>query len=389
MRTEYRVAVLTTLNLKGHRNVVSGIFEFAHRRKDWSVFILEGREGEQRIDPCALECNGIIAINQIPSEVKMQIRRHRIPCVVVEPYDTKALPETVSYIRRDSEAIGRFAAEYYLKRRYTSFAYVDVNRPIYWSDDRLRGFSQTVGAAGYKVLVHRPVGKKGSENWAAERPQLIDFLRSLPKPTAVFTAMDGRARLVLDACRYAGIRVPEEIAVLGVDNDDIICRSTFPLLSSIDLKDEVPSTEASVMLMELMAGKRVSPQLITTRLRVVERQSTGYAAMMNPYVSASIRLIEARAPTENITVLDVVKAVNCSRRYLEILFRDGIGISVKEMIVDVKLKRVCSLLQETNLSLGDIAFEVGFANDSHLARLFKRRFGSTMREWRTRHSFPR
>lgn len=388
MRTFYQIAIFSPLNLQGQRNVFSSIFKYARRRNDWRILISEGREGEQELDVARIGCDGILATNRIPDGVLRTAEARGIPVVMVEPHDREKLPANVPYLRRNSTEIGRFAADYFLKRSYTSFAYVDTNAEIYWSAERREGFRKVLSEHGYALAIHRPPRGKARRNWADERPQMIDFLRGLPKPTAVFAAMDGRARLVLDACAEAGIKVPGEIAVLGVDNDRLLCESTTPPLSSIDISDGDSGAVAADMLMRLIQGRKAKSCVFSSTPRIVERQSTGYEAMKNPTIAAALAFVNEHAETENISVADVVSRLPCSRRYAEILFQKQIGHSIRDEILRIKMEHVCTLLRDSNLPLGEIALRTGFSRDSHLSRLFKEHFGVTMRKWRQRHAKP-
>lgn len=382
MRTTHHIAVFSPLNLQGHRSALTHIFRQLHARLACQIYFLEGRDGEQSFDLEEIGCDGVIAYGGIAAPLMRTIRRLEIPCVIINP-DGRVKPSPkLSFLQDDSVAIGRFAARYFLDRQYTSFAYVDTNRDIQWSNDRRTGFVETLAQHGYTCITHSPKGESARKNWTDERPQIIEFIRRLPRPTAVFAAMDGRARLVLDACAEAGIRVPDEISVLGVDNDPTICASTEPSLSSIDMSDSAIGPCVVETLISLMRGREAPPHTFGCRLKAITRKSTGYESMKDPFIAKALKHIDAHAGTESLTVSDVVAHLACSRRHLEILFRRKFGRSVHDQILNVKMKRVCELLTETNLTLGEIAAETGFSRDSHLSRTFRNHFGTTMREFR-------
>ena len=228
--------------------------------------------------------------------------------------------------------------------------------------------------------------EREKRSWAVERRSLLRFLRGLPKPTAVFAPMDGRARLVLEACLLGGIKVPEEIAVLGVDNDPLLCESTVPALSSIHTGGYRRGQIAAEMLDALMHGRPVeSRSVVQEPISVVTRGSTGYDAMSDPVIARAVTFIRANAASSGIGVADVVRAAGCSRRYLERHFRDRLGRSVRDELLQERLGRVKSLLETTGLTIEEIAARTGFARGNHLATLFRGKTGATMREWRLRH----
>ena len=140
------------------------------------------------------------------------------------------------------------------------------------------------------------------------------------------------------------------------------------------------------MLMRLIQGRKAKSCVFASTPRIVERQSTGYEAMKNPTIAAALAFINEHGETENISVSDVVSRLNCSRRYVEILFQKRIGHSIRDEILRVRMEHVCALLRDSNLPLGEIALRTGFSRDSHLSRLFKELFGVTMRKWRKSHT---
>ena len=212
---------------------------------------------------------------------------------------------------------------------------------------------------------------------------MVKFLRALPRPTAIFAPMDGRARLVLDACQTAGLRVPEEIAVLGVDNDTLLCESTVPALSSIHTGGFRRGRIAAEMLDDLMHGREPRERAVSLPpLSVVTRGSTGYDAMRDPIFGRAVSYIREKAAAGGVPVPDVARAAGCSRSYLDRGFREKLGMSVREAVLRTRLERVKTLLATTNRSMAEISADCGFARDSHLAFLFRKATGKTMLQWR-------
>jgi LacI family transcriptional regulator len=212
---------------------------------------------------------------------------------------------------------------------------------------------------------------------------MVKFLKALPRPTAVFAPMDGRARLVLDACQAAGLRVPEEIAVLGVDNDTLLCESTVPALSSIHTGGFRRGQIAAEMLDDLMQGREPSERVVSLPpISVITRGSTGYDAMSDPIFGHAISYIREKAARGGVPVPEVARAAGCSRSYLDKGFRAKLGMSVREAVLKMRLEFVKELLATTSRSMTEIAMDCGFARDSHLAVLFKKATGKTMLQWR-------
>jgi LacI family transcriptional regulator len=242
---------------------------------------------------------------------------------------------------------------------------------------------ETLSAAGRDCAVHDSFTAKEKRSWPDERERLVAFLRGLPKPTAVFAPNDARARLVLEACSLAGLRVPDEIAVLGVDNDPLLCESTVPSLSSIHTGGFRRGQIAAEMLDDLMHGREPREKAVSLPpISIATRGSTGYAAMSDPSISKAIAFIRRHAATGGIDVGDIVKAAGCSRRYLEQRFRLRLGRSIRDELLGERIEHVKNLLSSTNLSIGEITERAGFVRESHLGLLFRKATGATMLQWR-------
>lgn len=382
-----QVAVLVPLALKGHRDVFEGILRYARLRGPWQLYRMEGRPGEQKLmDLKRWGCTGIITGPCTPAEANL-IACTRVPVVVFEPSPEMRLPThplaNCARLLFDSRAVGKTAAEYFLERRYTCFAYVGDTRDLYWSRERQAGFGETVNAAGASCSVYGTLSSKERLDWAAEQPRMCTWLKTLSKPVALFAAMDGRARQVLDACMAADIAVPDEVSVLGVDDDPFICEATFPTLSSIQTNGQQAGFLLAEHLDAMMRSKRKRKQTFwVTPTRVVSRRSTEATAIPDKQIARALEFIWKEAGHQPIQVSDIVREIGASRRFAEIHFRNVVGRTIMEEIQRVKLERVCALLAETHLTIGDITRQCGFARESHLAFLFRKRFGLPMSHFR-------
>jgi len=206
--------------------------------------------------------------------------------------------------------------------------------------------------------------------------------QALPKPVALLAAMDNRARQVMDACALAGIAVPNEIAILGVDNDSDLCENATPPMSSILLNAEHSSYEAAEYLDQLMRHTTHERRVFSYGpSHVVSRQSTAVFHIDDPIVMRALDFINANACSA-INVPDVIKHLHASRRLTEMRFREKLGHTILEEIRRVRLERVCTLLKESEKLISEITSECGFDSESHLGTLFRRHFGCTMRDYR-------
>jgi LacI family transcriptional regulator len=382
-----QVVVLIPLALRGHRDCFKGILRYARVNGPWRLYRREGRPGEQRLrDLKRWGCSGIITTSCSMREAKA-IDDANVPVVVFEPDPDTRAPEhplaKFSSLRVDSAATGELAALFFLDRHYKNFAYVGEAHDLYWSHERGEGFRKTVEAAGGTVHEYSRPPAKALRDWAIEQPSMEAWLKALPKPVALFTAMDGRARQVLDACLDVDIAVPEEVAVLGVDNDPLICDATFPTLSSIQYNSEHAGYLLAEHLDKLMRGQRLPPQVHWMKpTRVVRRRSTDATAIADKQVARACEYIWREAGHRSLGVPEVVKLLGSSRRYAETRFKTAVGRTIMEEIRRVKLERVCALLKETTLPIGEIAQQCDFARESHLAFVFRTHHGMTMSEYR-------
>ena len=380
------VTVLADFSLKGSRTLLDGILAYAQEHGPWRFLNLEGRTGEPELDATALKVDGVIASAPQIARLK-RIYAQGIPCVLtdhatdeeIRRYGLRGIP----VVSKDSGAIGKLAADFFLKHRYSHFAFIPDSRGRPWSDERGKGFRHALEADGFTLSVYRNPRKGICSRWHLERPRMIEFLRSLQTPCAVFAANDARARLVMDACAEAGLPVPEKIAVLGVDNNNCICQACNPTLSSISTGGFARGYEAARILDELISGRKIKGrQLPQEPTMVYSRNSTAYGALHDPLLCKAYFFIRDNATSRSISVEDVIRAMNCSRRYAEILFKEQIGISIKSEIDRVRFNRVKELLLDTNLSIADIATQCNFTSENALAAQFRRKFGYSIRDFR-------
>jgi LacI family transcriptional regulator len=381
------VAVMIPLALKGHLDVFEGILDYVRLHGPWQLYRLEGRPGEQKLlDLKRWGCTGIIAGDCGPNEATL-LARSRLPVVVFEPPPgMRGQPHPLanrSALIVDSHAIGVMAARYFLDRRYTRFAFVGDPHDLYWSRERERGFRETLAAAGATCTLYPAPSVAERRDWAIEQPRMQRWLISLAKPVALFAAMDGRARQVLDACLSADVSVPAEMAVLGVDDDPFICQATFPALSSIQTNGKQAGSLLAGYLDELMRGRKLRRRVFKVLpTRVIDRRSTEATAIPDRQVAQVLEFIWREAGQRPLSVPDVVRRFGSSRRFAEIHFKAVVGRTIMDEIRRVKLERVCALLAETNLSIGEITRRCGFQRESHLAFLFRKRFDKSMSGYR-------
>jgi LacI family transcriptional regulator len=306
---------------------------------------------------------------------------------VVSPYSIRQFPHFRNLIT-DNVALGKMAAEYFLDRGFRNFAYCGFGG-MYWSRERGESFAKRLKRAGFKtnfyqhgqLLSRTPIKFSRADTEAL----LAEWLKSLPKPLAVMACNDDRGQGITEACKIAGLRIPYDVAVLGVDNDDLICDLTNPQLSSIAVDNERAGYDAAEMLEQMMAGKKTNKQVIVARpTHIVTRQSTDLFAVEDREVVEALRFINEHA-REPIHVDEVVSAAVLSRRVLERRFRQVLGRSILDEIRRVRIEQVVRILTETNMSVSEIATTLGYPGVEHIARYFRREKGMSLLAYRKQY----
>jgi LacI family transcriptional regulator len=327
---------------------------------------------------------GIIARIETPA-VARAILASGLPTIALGLSDEQLRPDSplarLSEVVSDSRGAGRMAAEHLLERGFRHYAYVGAAGRV-WSGRRQVGFCARIREAGFEPRVYGLPRSRPGAAWEREQPVLAGWLGALPRPVGVMACDDDRGREVLEACRDAGLRVPEEVAVVGVDNDELLCELADPPLSSVALNAEAGGYRAAALLDRMMRGRSRKPRrLLVEPLHVVARRSTDIVTLDDPEVAAALHFIQDHA-TEPIAVSDIVEEVMISRRALELRFRRAIGRTLHAEIRRVRLERASRLLLETDLPISRVAEASGFGRASYLAQAFRQAYGSTPARYR-------
>lgn len=392
-----RILVLLNQTLKAARDEMSGILRAASGHAEFDVRIFD-----RNITPEALRASirvwspdGILTDNRgsvstifpgtVPNCVTLNLDKPRHVPVVYLDFSCP----TASSVVIDDTATGSCAANFFLRRKYENFAFVGTNlgHTAKHSSERHDSFRRTAEAAGFSCSSFT-VDERHPENWTAELERLTRWIAALPKPCAVMAHADVYARLVNDACRHAKVRIPEQIALIGVDNEIDIADNMSPTLSSI-----LPDFEgAGMMAVETLARLITPRQTPRKPLRVtygvkalVERESTQDTHGAGRLVDAARGIIAKRAH-EGIRVADIARELNVSARLLELHFQTVLGHCVRDELLDYRLDDVCRLLVQSDEPIDNIAMQCGWRTSIALKILFKRRFKMSMRDYRKAHS---
>jgi LacI family transcriptional regulator len=367
-----RLALLMGHDLSFSRDAIRGIRAYAIQKEGW---IFRNGPAELQIIPYLRDWkpHGIIAHLFTP-EVAREVLTLGKPVV-----DTACTLEglNVPTVDVDHVAVGRLAAEHFLKQGFTHFGFFGSESARY-SKMREESFRQCLAAAGHEVsschgeyLLYLLT----TTSWRALDRQVWQWLRSLPKPVAVFASNDSAARTLADMCRQLGIGVPGQVAILGVDDDELECMFAPPPLSSIAIPAEQIGYEAARLLDQMMSGGEAPTEpLFLPPVRVVSRQSTDTLAVDDPDVAAALAFMRQHI-TESLSVAKIVAEIGAVRRGLERKFRAMLGCSVGEELRRVRVELAKGLLTDTRLSMPTVARHSGFSNAQRLAVVFHQATG--------------
>ena len=377
-----KVALLIESSRAYGRGLLRGVASYLHAHPDWSVY-LQSRSPEDPPPPWLEGWDGHGIIARVESRTLEQaIRRTGLPVIDVRGAFDLEMP----LVETNEHSTCRLAFEHLRSRGFRNLAFCGFAGANY-SERRLRYFRELASAPEFSFESYEsPIsGQTGSELMLSSREQLAMFsansltrwLQELPKPVGLFACNDVCGQQVLNACREAGLAVPEQIAVLGVDNDTVHCELSEPPLSSIQLNAERIGSVAASLLDDLMeGGRQPSAKTFIDAVQIVVRQSTDIVAVDDDVVARAVRFIRQNA-SDAIGVSDVVRAAGVSRRQLERRFQQHLQRTPNDEIQRVRIRRIKELLTGTDLSLSEIAANIGFDHPEYLSTLFKKAVGIT------------
>lgn len=382
------VYVLTATNFKAARDELNGICDHASRA-GWRLEVFDDAMYGFHLDgaePLA-RCDGVISHLTDPLR-RLPMESFRKPVVVLD--NGLTLPAVAwGVVGSDTEAIGRLAAEHLLSLSPASCAFLaeaPEGSAWRWSTARQTAFVHAAEAVGTQVAILAPAEE--GVNWVRESPRIGAALASLPRPVGLFCATDVVAKIAYSACRSAGLSVPGDVAILGVDDDTHLCESATPALSSVAIDFFGAGRKAAAMLGEFMAAPRRRPTTVRAVFYgptgVVRRGSTRpLPAPADPQVARALEFIRQHA-CEGLHASEVVRWMCVSERKAEYLFA-GAGLTIRKALVDARLERVCHELRATDKPIELVSYDCGFSSAIYLANLFRERFGTTMRAYRRVH----
>ena len=372
------VALVFESNTAYSRHLLSGIGEYIRREGPWNVSLAE--LGPNDAPPAWLERwrgDGII-LRAESRWVVESLRRLDVPSVDLTP---SRLLSRAPWVKADDSAVAGLAARHFLDRGFTHFAFCGDDR-FSWSLARGEHFREVAGVDARSYAHFKPSAAVLDSNVLIE--EIGAWLRTLPKPIAVFACNDHRGQQVLEACGRSNIAVPEQVAVVGVDNDELLCALSPLPLSSVMLNPQRTAWEAATLLSRMMRGEVLPavPHFIAP-VGIATRQSSDILAVDDSKIAAALRFIRENA-LRGIRVSDVLRHTPMARRTLEMRFRKAIGRTPSEEILRVRMDGARELLVATTLSLSQVAERSGF-EANYLSAVFKQHTGMTPRVYREKY----
>jgi len=381
-RKHPKVVLLFDTSRGPTREILRGIARYAHLQGPWRFL----REEHFYVDLAAYrrlstdrtssvrralrKADGLIGY-MLDTHLAEQLMGESVPMVTLE---AGLNPTLGSIVTSDDRAIAEMAAEYFLNGGFQHLAYCGVGN-LGWSVRRGEFFVEALAKRQLEVHAYVPHKLPRKSRDEDHQSQLAAWVESLPKPVGVLACNDDRAQDVLEACEAAELRVPAEVAVLGVDNDELVCNLCAPPLSSIALNFQWAGYEAAALLDKMMSGEGVATEeIVYGPTNIAVRMSTDILAMEDRELAQAISFIR-QSVNRALTVEQVVATVAVSRRNLERRFQKVLGRSIYAEIRRVRVDEIARLLVETNLPISRIAYTLGFSGVHNLSRVFRKEKG--------------
>ena len=337
---------------------IPGVVRFA---KDWGADAVIG-QFEETDDVGLFAKNGIAAVAQ----------------------DFKKRFTSIPNITADYIGTGRMAARFYIDRGFRNFGFFGFNH-VCWSDERLEGFRREVEEAGFGDSFY-PYNLQDIDHlWYYERDKMAEWLRIIPKPIGIMACDDNQGNNLIEACHSAGVKIPSEVSVMGVDNDELLCNLGSTTMSSISVDIEEGGWKTAELIERMVSfpGAPVE-DVVLNPVKIVGRMSTAAFATDDDQIQKAVQFIH-RNYQKKISVKDVTAEVALSRRLLERRFKSVTGQTIYQYITDLKIKHFSEMLLNTGDQVINIALSLGENDTKSIARRFKQLYGCTPHEWREIH----
>lgn len=386
------VAVALRLSFSSHRDILAGISHYA-KTHHWRLQFIVPHDVDVHENIEMRHCgsvDGIISCENPDSIARMLCPASRIPIVTIHSYlSAPRHPDRpLGIIRMNGNGIGALGAEHLLScGRFRSFGFVSENHRDPKQDSVLQGFRKYLLKNTINVSVYP--GQNVVAGTEEDMIALATWLKSLPKPAAVMATYDLRATQVLDAACNVGLSVPDQVSIIGSDNDELLCDFTTPTLTSI-APDFTKAGAMAALTLDRMMHRRTTkipePVIATVNdKRLVVRESTTHITPSARLVEQALSFIRKNA-LSGINATDVIAHLGASRRLVDMRFREATQSSILETIITLRLNEMKRLLSQTTMPISAITYKCGFRNENYAKNLFRKRYGMSMRQWKFSNS---
>ena len=378
-----RLLIISDFTESFSHKLLAGIVDYSRRKEQWIV---------RRMPPSYKAQIGIPGLLRLSKEWDMDaILGQFEPTddltmltdngIVVVAQDFKQRFASVPNVTGDYIGTGKMAARFFIDRGFKNFGFFGFN-DVCWSDERCEGFRREVEAAGFGSSFYAYRMQEIDMVWYYQRNRLREWLQSIPKPIAIMACDDNQGENLIEACHSIGIKIPSEVSVMGVDNDETLCSLGSTTLSSIQVDIEEGGRQTAALLERLVTDPSApAKDVVLQPMKIVNRMSTAAFATQDQQILRAILFIH-RNVRRKISVADVTAEAALSRRLLERRFKDVTGKTLYEYITELKLKDFADQLVETDEQVMTIALSMGENDTKSISRRFKQLYGCTPLQWR-------
>ena len=367
-----RLILLTDFTESFSYNLLKGVLAYSKSHEPWVVCRMppsyKNSHGIEGVLKWAKTWHADAIIGRFDNDDNVELFREN--GIIALAQDYKSRFSNIPNITGDYRKTGRMAAEFFLSKGFQNFAFYGY-RDTVWSQERCEGFYECIAAQGFGNNFYSYQDQSLDDLWFYEAPPLLNWLKSLPQPTALMACDDNQGNRITEICKVNNIRVPDKIAILGVDNDEIICNLSDPPLSSISQNIVRGGFEAAALIEHLLNDEEATYRdVVLQPVNIINRLSTDFYSTTDAHIQTALKYIHQNIAAD-ITVSDIVKQVPLSRRLLEIRFKQVTQQSIHKYIFNLRMERFAQLLLAIDAPIADVAEQVGINNLKNLSRQFK------------------
>ena len=378
-----RVLIISDFTESFAHKLLAGLVEYSRQKEQWIVRRMppeyKAQIGIQGVIRVAKEWDVNAVIGQFEPTDDVGLFAENGIVAIAQDYKKKFT--SIPNITADYLGTGRMAARFFLERGFRNFGFFGMN-DVCWSDERCDGFRREVEAAGFGDSFYSYRMQEIDMVWYYQRNRLREWLRMIPKPIAIMACDDNQGSNLIEACHGIGIKIPEEVSVIGVDNDETLCSLGSTTLTSIQIDIEEGGRQTAALVERLVADPKAPVEDVVLRpVKIVGRMSTAAFATADQQILKALLFIHKNA-LKKISVSDVMAEAALSRRLLERRFKSVTGKTLYEYITDQKLKYFAEQLADTDEQVINIALSMGENDTKSISRRFKQLYGCTPVEWR-------